>query len=143
MLTKKQFRRLKAGDIVLCNGKPRTVREVTWRDSPQGGRGFITFSILHRSWTGRISTTYGYNDIKRLCSLPRRKRDRRSVCAAEEASLLANGFNVPSEVNRELANELRILGLGLGTKTRQKDRRDGVALLKQTRRKLKRRKADQ
>tara|TARA_Y100000034_G_C6869393_1_gene396659 strand:- start:635 stop:832 length:198 start_codon:yes stop_codon:yes gene_type:complete len=65
------------------------------------------------------------------------------VCAAEEASLLANGFNVPSEVNRELANELRILGLGLGTKTRQKDRRDGVALLKQTRRKLKRRKADQ
>jgi len=134
MLTTKQFDSLQIGDIILYHGKPRTIREIDRRQTNWGIRRSITFSILRRSWTNRIYTVYGYNDIKHSLSLPRKVRERRAVCKAEEESLLASGFDVASEIDREIAEDVRLTGLGMGAP------RQAKALLKQAQRKFKRRK---
>ena len=134
MLTTKQFDSLKVGDVLLYHGKPRTVRSVTRQRTACGVRRSITFSILKRSWTGRIQTVRGYHDIKHQCSLPRKEQDRSEVCKAEEAALLASRFNVLAQVERELAENERLTKHGMG------ERREAVTLLKRVRRKLKRRK---
>ena len=80
-------------------------------------------------------TTYGFHDIKAALSMPRKKRDRRDVCKAEEAALLASSFNVKAQVERELAEHDRLAGLGFGENS------DAVRLLKHVHRKLSKRKA--
>ena len=136
MLTKNQFKSLRVGDVVLFNGRPRTVRDIKWTDTKCGGRGYVTFSILHRSWTGRICTTYDYNAIKNICSLPRKVRDRSDVCNAEELALLANGFDVLQGVEREIKQEEGLKKRGFNAHSQFPK---ALSLLKKARRKLKRR----
>ena len=138
MLTKAQFQSLKVGDVLLMHGKPRTVRYVRWLKTAWGGRGSIAFSILRRSWTGRIYTIYGYHDIKHCCSLPRKDRDRSELCKAEEAALCASGFDVLGQIEREIAEDERLKNCGLRD---DPNGRAATALLKRCRRKLKRRKS--
>lgn len=133
MLTKKQFKSLKVGDVVLFRGNPRTVRNVSWLNTRGGGRGAITFSIRRRSWTGRIFTVYGYNDVKHFISLPRKHRGQSEVCRIEESLLIDNGFNVVREIKRELAEDDRCSRLGFARN------RSATALLRKSYRKLKRR----
>lgn len=130
MITNKQFKKLKVGDIILFNGRPRTIRDINWIDTAWGGRGFITFSILRRSWTGRISTTYCYNEIRDKLSLPKKERDKNNVCKAEESALVKSGFNVTEGIERELDDNAG----------RKWTRKDSIVLLKKCRRKIKRRK---
>ena len=108
MISKERFCKLKAGDIVLFNGSPRTVRELHICETSWGKRASITFAIKRRSWTNRIYTVYGYNDVKHALSLPRKKRNRREICQAEQDLLSASGFDVRREVARE-ARELEEL----------------------------------
>ena len=135
MLTPAQFDKLRVGDVVLYNGRPRTVRMLSRKKTRWGLiRRLIGFSILRRSWTGRIYTLYGYHDVKHALSLPRKERDRREVCRAEEDALLASGFDVAAQVDRELREHERLEKLGMG------ERKDAVRLMKHVKRKLKRRK---
>ena len=130
MLSEKKFKSLQVGDIALFNGRPRTVREVRWSD----GKGYITFSILRRSWTGRVATTYSFTAVKRICSMPRKERDGIEVCRAEEDALLANGFDVLAGVEREISDAERLKLIGFGCS------RESLSLLKKSRRQIKRRK---
>ncbi len=101
MISRESFDRLKPGDVILYNGKPRTVRYVH--------NGTIAFSIWRRSWTGRISTYRTYSELKNICSLPRKKRERIELCRAEEETLLANGFRIIPSLEREIRKDTACL----------------------------------
>lgn len=55
--------KLKVGDIVLSpNGTERIVRKVKYFNNLLG---WVSFVILHCSWTGRCYTCYSRSDLKR------------------------------------------------------------------------------
>jgi hypothetical protein len=99
MLTVEQAKRIKVGDVVLVAGRPRIVRDV----SPNLA---FTFSILHKSWTGRILTVRNWNDLKHILALPRRS-DAARVALAEHAAL-AVSFDVVAGLRREISEKERM-----------------------------------
>lgn len=107
MISRDRFMQLKAGDVVLWGKRrqPRIVHEGP-RDV-QGGR-HVTFAIRRRSWTGRVTTVYLWNDVKRILSLPRRPLNLRSLCAAERSHLASIGFDVAAGIRREIDDHERM-----------------------------------
>lgn len=101
MITLKQFRKLKRGDVVLF-GKRKVARVVQ-----VGPANFeppidsIRFAIMRRSWTNRAVTCYGFNDVKRLLTIPRNKLHTPTIQRANEQALVDIGFNVDKEKRRE------------------------------------------
>lgn len=102
-LSRKAFMNLKRGDIVLFNGKPRVVQQ---GPSDYDGK-YVTFSIRRRSWTGRAYTVYLHTDIKKICSLPRKKFNLIAMCNAEKEHLASIGFDWIKELRRELSEDRR------------------------------------
>lgn len=62
--------RIKVGDVLYEGGdprRPRMVREVSYFSKKRSGEwilGSVSFTILHRSWTGRCCTTINRYDLK-------------------------------------------------------------------------------
>ncbi len=68
-MTKEEFARLKAGDVVIRYGKPSLVLDgpANKLNPPIGRSGephFVTVTLLRRSWCRRWSGVFGYHDIK-------------------------------------------------------------------------------
>jgi len=109
MISKNEFSKLKRGDVVLFNGKPRTVQQgpadkaLTVYGERRGLA--ITFSIMRRSWTNRAYTVYHYNDVKDKISLPNKKVNFAKICSLEKETLKSIGFNWHNEMWREIKEE--------------------------------------
>ena len=101
MISKSAFRKLKRGDVVLFNGRPRTVQEGPG-DKAYFGGDFIVFPILRRSWTGRATTTYNYHAVKDMIKLPPVKLSFTKICNLEKESLTRRGWNWHNEMWKEI-----------------------------------------
>lgn len=103
-ITKKQFLKLKRGDIILF-GKQRTPRII--EEGPANwvpASKCVRFCIRHRSWTNRAYTVYSFTDVKNICSLPRGEIDRDTVRREHYQRLQDSGFNVARELRREVTS---------------------------------------
>jgi hypothetical protein len=96
----KSFKKLKAGDIVLYNGKPRIVRKgpadgpiLMRKGKERKGLTSVHFAIMRRSWTGRPRTSYNFHDCKDKLTLPRRKYTFADVCGQELDRLHTTKFS--------------------------------------------------
>lgn len=109
MISKKTFSRLKRGDVVLYNDTPRLVLEGP-ADRPKRKTRctamYVTFAILHRSWTGRAYTVQDYHCVKHLLKVPRKRLSWRKLCAVEKQRLADIGFDWEKEMRREVSREV-------------------------------------
>lgn len=75
---------IEKGDVILLNGKPRTVRKVS-RSKEDAVRA-IYVAILRRSWTNRPYTVIGRSQLKRgaykFGGVIARRKDK-TLCATE------------------------------------------------------------
>lgn len=66
-MTYKQFMKLKAGDVVLWRTPKGGVHMRTILKGPvDEGGAHILLPIRRRSWTRRVVTCYGWNDVKHI-----------------------------------------------------------------------------
>lgn len=109
-ISREAFDQLKAGDVIIYNGRPRTVMigPGDMRELPQKSNRCLTLPIKMRSWTNRAQTVQGYNDLKHKIRLPRKALDIKSVCVAELDQLRSIGFDPVKELEREIASEERL-----------------------------------
>lgn len=107
-MTYAQFLKLKAGDIVLWNGRVfRTVLQGPADD----GSDHIKFAIRRRSWTGRATTGYVWTDVKNKIARTNQVTAR-AMLPSEREHLEKIGFSPIAELKREwtqgLATALRM-----------------------------------
>ena len=103
MISRESFMALKAGDVVLFNGTPRTVIEGP--GDPGKVHRAVTFAIRNRSWTGRAITVYLFSDARfRLRKLGRTTRNL--IMKSEFIRLLKIGFDPEAELKREVEEEI-------------------------------------
>lgn len=105
-MTRAQFMKLKAGDVVVYNDKRlRTVQDGPG-DAP-GKAAFVTFAICRRSWTNRSFTVAHFHDVAALLKGPVRRTGLLAL-KSEIAALVGNGFDVRAELKRELDEAARV-----------------------------------
>jgi hypothetical protein len=103
-MTREQWSELKTGDIIRCYRRDGSYYLRTVLD-PARGRGLgIHFAIRHKSWTGRMHTVIGYNDLHtRLgrVELHTEREPDRLMTDGELLNLCDSGFNIPRALRRE------------------------------------------
>lgn len=98
-ITRDQFNALGQGDIVLWRKSHfRTVLDGP-RDKP--GQRSVSFPILNRSWTGRITTCYDWSAAKSLIAYTG-KRTRQLFNLRELERLASSGFDIPERIKYEM-----------------------------------------
>lgn len=102
-ISREEFNNLRAGDLVVWKDKYlRTVTKGGGDDAyPQQRHIGVEFAIRTRSWTNRISTTYIYNDLKRIIRVAG-KRNSGIMLPSEWLTLKTLGFDVRKELESEL-----------------------------------------
>ncbi len=112
-ITLERFQKLRSGDVVLMkSGMVRTIQvgpaDTGVRDDKPTACG-VVFSILRRLWTGRIVTTYGWNDLRhkivRVVG-----RNILSLNPLEYQRLVDSRFDVRAGIKREFreAREMKL-----------------------------------
>jgi hypothetical protein len=122
-ISREAFHRLKRGDIILWGdgNLPRIVElgPANWRYSGKGRwrhsldkqkknskNGYLYFSKLRCSWTGRALTCYRFTDVREKISLPRGKHDKKVIRAWLNQLLVEQGID-PRKALIEEAKELK------------------------------------
>jgi hypothetical protein len=110
VISLKQFCALKHGDVVWWGTRARGMLRTVLFGPADGGRGVcvvnpgrrhIGFAIRRRSWTGRATTTYGFNDVRYVIS-PTKRRSKTVISGMEAQHLRDRGFDVREQYAREL-----------------------------------------
>jgi hypothetical protein len=105
-MTRKEWFRLKAGDVLLFkSGLVRTLIEGP-ADKPgeDTQNGYVKFPTRRRSWTNRAYTVYLWNDLKHKV-VKKLTKTNRLMLKAEWRHLENIGFNPKKEIMREVKEE--------------------------------------
>lgn len=145
-ISKANFVRLKAGDVLLFKSGPRTVQEGPGDYVGDKSRASIMIRLSKIRNTLRKypsfrspSTLYHYWDICRKCRMPPRCRiDKSSVCAAERDALRSLGFDPVESIEREISRAEWLDGMFKRTSRYPRAMRVARAKLRRLKRKVKR-----
>lgn len=110
LITEAQFALLRHGDIVKYGRKNPVLRTVLYGpadDARDSKHPAVAFPIRRRSWTGRVTTTYGYNDIKHLIAPTGLRLTGLAASAEEMERLYLLGFGVAKGMAREFYEQNR------------------------------------
>lgn len=76
MITREDFMKLKAGDVLIWHPNPNNPYFRTVAEGPaDSGKAGIYLPIRSRSWTGKSYTCKMWNDIKNICTPSTIRRD--------------------------------------------------------------------
>lgn len=105
LISRNQFMALRHGDVVKFVGKRGRVWFRTIMHGPADTEPPCTaveFPISRRSWTGRVTTCYAWNDLKhKMVATGKRLKD--AVASFDELErLYLAGFNIEAQMAREL-----------------------------------------
>ncbi len=101
-ISREQFLALKAGDVIVWRGKYlRTIEKGPGDYYAGSGYASIQLPIRLMSWTKRIYTVVGYNDVRTKIALAP-KRTGLLMQPSEWKTLEGAGFDVRKELKREL-----------------------------------------
>lgn len=112
MISKKEFTKLRHGDVVKINNVFRTVLIGPSDHKNPNWHCGLKLPIRCRSWTGRAVTTKCYHDIKHILSTTGRRNNRFLINKEEAFRLINSGFNIRKAVRYETTNPFGTLGPG-------------------------------
>ena len=103
-MTREHWDALTPGDVIRVYRKDGTYYLRTVLDGPRGRGSGIHFAIRNRSWTGRMHTVIGWNDIATRLGRVELHDERESdslMTGGELLRLCDVGFDIPKALHRE------------------------------------------
>jgi hypothetical protein len=107
-ISREQFMTLRHGDVVRWYRKDGSFIERTVLDGPADEEppcGGLRFPIRRRSWTGRIHTTVGWNDVKHKIEFTGKRLKEGMASFDELERLYLSGFKVAKQIKREAGED--------------------------------------